>query len=136
MITIDRRRALRGAYWALLALIACSLFAPLVVKQLPNYLPIEASRIEPMAERLLASPNTYVALALLVALLGYQWPRDQGHPTGDTVGRAVLLALVAGMMCVGLAHYFIPELDFWTGFRAGFLFAALTPPPPDTRRRS
>lgn len=134
MITIDRRRAIRGAYWAILAAFAVSLFAPFLLEQLPNYVAVERAVLEPLAQRLAASPNVYLGLMLLTWLVGYFWPRDVGHATGDTLGRAVLLAVVAGLMALGLSHYYIPELDFWTGFRAGFLFAALTPPPAEARR--
>ena len=133
MITLDRHRTIRAVYWAVLVHFAVSTLAPLVVDRLPLHATPSREALLHMVERLLDSPNTYVVLAVLMAAIGYFWPGDAGKPTTDIIGRAVALGLVAGLVLVGLSHYFTPDIGFWTGFKLGFLLAALAPPPSRER---
>lgn len=135
MLILDRRRTLRAAYWALLACFGVSIVIPVLVDQLPLYVPVSRETASWVGECLTGLPWSYVLLGAAMALIGYHWPRDVGHPSRDAVARACALGVVVGLIVMGLMHYIRGDVGFWDGFKVGFLLAAVVPPPADERRR-
>jgi len=134
MIVVDKRKAARAAYWAVVALCGVSTIGPVLVRMFAARL----SEGGPAAQSVTTAfdnPNTYVVVALVAGGAGYFWTRPSGYPSTDNVLRAVLLGAVLGVLFIAFSRSLGFDLDFWSGFRFGFLAGALIPPPSEKSLR-
>jgi hypothetical protein len=131
MIVIEKRKAARAAYWAVLAYFSLTILGPLLADFIPGEIAAGDARVSWMAETLRSGVNEYVLAGVLAALVGYAWPRELGYPTRDGVERACLLGLVLGVVFIGLTHYIQADIGFISGFKFGFVSGVVTQPAGD-----
>lgn len=130
MIVIEKRRAARGAYWGLVVYCAISLTS----RYLADLLERGGMRApEPSQMVWLADARVQFAAILGAAIAGYYLPTKVGYPNEDSIGRALLLAPLLGVLFLALHYEYGFNLDFWSGLQFGFLAGALIPPRVDKK---